>query len=1032
MPNVTIISTVTGPHWQGGDAPTLIIESGGPFIAAGGIPANNSGGPFREEYETSVNGGGYVVVPDVTLPSTEDSSDPSATYFAYFQKANAYDSVSRIPFSVFGPGRGFRVPASPTSTTWEDIALNMGAAGPAALADRTVNNLTVVNNTEVQGTLTAPTITGDTEFTGDIDAQDITAQRVVADLSLSVGLPGSVDGTNYDTLINDGSVDIRANDDGAHPGAIVQVAHGVQILMRGYADRVEFGAPVVGVNSARKVYASVEGATLDGATEDTAAIQDLFDLATAGPVHVVIDGEALTAPLRIRGDTTLEFLPGCRLKLKDGANETLLRNANPVGSGAVTDKNITLINFTADGNYANQTGTGLYDRREPDGSLIGLIQLYGVENVRIIGGALRDSKSIALHMSNCRHVWIDDVYIDNNDPGEFQQGGIQIEGPASDIHIRNVSGTTQDDLIAFSPDGASYVEDPGGGDEVTGLGPYVAGGDITDWTVDGVTGEDAFSCVRIFAGSHRIDRGLIKTITGTFAGVLIWNDPATLVPTNIGTVIIEDVNVKMTGTPSPGTGAISLYGKAEAWILRNINFRGPSDDRALVYAAPGSDIGLLDIGDLAVYDTDPAAAGMTPVVVSGYVRRLKVPRPKFLRDPSLARAESFVKLTGTGARVDKVTFDDASLDRTLYGVYHHEGALRQFSSRGGEMEDAGGGLLLRSDVNTLREVIASGFSGRQARAFYSTVASAAVLRGDAFVRDAVAPTFTSATVNASGRLLVVTFSKPVNGPNFTDGVIIKKGGVTQTVNNAFLLPGAGNQVGYVLISSVAGGSTVTWEYDAAAGLITDWHSNPLATLAAQSVTVAANVERAFDQFVDSSTGLPYTVVTALAGRTAWPTAAANPWAFQAGSSSKQKVYGDRARLDGTGPTTEQAVFDCGQANVVVQATAMFTGPQGGAGIIFRGVDASNYWLFWMTAAGTQLFSVSAGVATLRASNTLPHVPNVYYRLTVSVTSGNVISCQVDDEATVGITNSTHATATKVGLQGYYGPAFFDDLIVVSL
>lgn len=153
MPNVTIEETETSLQWQGGVAPTLIIEAAAPFFTAEGIPVNNGGGPFRVEYETEVDEETLIVtIPQVTLPSTEDSSIPTVTYYAYFQKANAYDAASKTPYATFGSQRGFRVPASPTTTTWEDLDANMGGTFTSAPADKSVGgNLDVAGNFTLGG-----------------------------------------------------------------------------------------------------------------------------------------------------------------------------------------------------------------------------------------------------------------------------------------------------------------------------------------------------------------------------------------------------------------------------------------------------------------------------------------------------------------------------------------------------------------------------------------------------------------------------------------------------------------------------------------------------------------------------------------------------------------------------------------------------------------------------------------------------------------------------------------------------------------
>ena len=519
-------------------------------------------------------------------------------------------------------------------------------------------------NAQVGGILTTPHMAGPVDVDG-----DLTAQKVIADLSESVGLRGNVDGTNYETLINDGSVDIDANADEVHPAAIVEVKHGAQSHRRGSENRAELSAPVKGVLPDVVVYASNNGVVMDsnlesgGGTDNTAAMQALLDLAPAlGSVHIVNDGPALVGALNYHGNTTVECTGGGGFYLKDATNRAMFRNANPVGSGAVTDKHIRFINCTFNGNAVNQVGIGAYNRREVDGTLIGLVQLYGVEDVKVLNCTFINSKSIALHFSNATNFLVEDCYIDSNLLGEYQQGGCQVEGPASNFTIRRLKGSTQDDLVGIASNDNVYVEGP-----FTGIGPYVAGGDITDWSVLDLQGiGKAFSGVRLFnpgASANRIDRGLIDGVTGTFTLAVLWNEPGGVYNPahgNIGTVTLRNVNVHMLDTVLPaitipgGRGGVMLYNSIDNLILENINFNDPEDNRSHLYIDRDCDIKSLYINGFNVFDTvDNGSTAMFLLDNGARLRNGNFRNINWVRGSSHARAATLMQINA-GCTVDNL------------------------------------------------------------------------------------------------------------------------------------------------------------------------------------------------------------------------------------------------------------------------------------------------------------------------------------------------------------------------------------------
>lgn len=287
MPDVTISSTQTGLKWQGGAAaPTLIIEAAAPFLTAAGIPVNNGGGPFRAEYATTINGSGYVVVPDVTLPSTEDSTVPDVTYFAYFQKSNVYDPASRMPFSTFGLGRGFRVPESPTTTTWEEIDANMGTSLPMTPGDRTVGNLHTTGDVVIDG---------DLEVGGNVDFAGV----LTGNIGGATNIPGTPSGPAFESVESDASLWLKYQADGLDIGRfdLLRGDPGTSVLGVNADGEVDVFTPTEAVKLALAAdvtpYANVANYLMTPGTDITTALQTLIDnIEAAGKDEVIFFPEA--------------------------------------------------------------------------------------------------------------------------------------------------------------------------------------------------------------------------------------------------------------------------------------------------------------------------------------------------------------------------------------------------------------------------------------------------------------------------------------------------------------------------------------------------------------------------------------------------------------------------------------------------------------------------------------------------------------------------------------------------------------------
>ncbi len=114
------------------------------------------------------------------------------------------------------------------------------------------------------------------------------------------------------------------------------------------------------VQAKLREYVSVKdfGAVGDGVTDDTAAIQATLN--SGGQVEFVSGTYLITSTLNIPSDTKLVGNgKDTAIKLANGANTHMLQNVN-YRSGS--NDNITIDGLVIDGNVANQTNNGAYDK----------------------------------------------------------------------------------------------------------------------------------------------------------------------------------------------------------------------------------------------------------------------------------------------------------------------------------------------------------------------------------------------------------------------------------------------------------------------------------------------------------------------------------------------------------------------------------------------------------------------------------------------------------------------------------------------
>jgi hypothetical protein len=158
MPNITIPTVATELQWYGDGAPELVITVNEPFLTSAEVPVLVEGVELR--VTCTLNSDKKVVIPQITLSSTEDSPDrPTARYLAHLE--GTFNGRRRsVPFSVFGGG--FSLSVEPAVQTWADIRTNNIGTLPTA----TIGNKAVSGDFSVGGDLD---VAGETALGGDLD-----------------------------------------------------------------------------------------------------------------------------------------------------------------------------------------------------------------------------------------------------------------------------------------------------------------------------------------------------------------------------------------------------------------------------------------------------------------------------------------------------------------------------------------------------------------------------------------------------------------------------------------------------------------------------------------------------------------------------------------------------------------------------------------------------------------------------------------------------------------------------------------------
>jgi hypothetical protein len=231
----------------------------------------------------------------------------------------------------------------------------------------------------------------------------------------------------------------------------------------------------------------------DGVHDDTAAIQARLDI---GAPDIYLPPPAshyrISNALAIHSGQTLRLDTGTVIRLAPNCDCQMIVNSDPEKG----NRDIALIGGIWDMNNPEQ-GNGKNGLAMKNFGI--LMRFDNIERFTIRGVTLRDPHSFGMLLARLKYFTIEDIVFDyahlcvNND-------GVHIEGGCRFGLVRNLRGTTTDDMVAINGDDFN---------QYTGL-------PIEDLTVDGVFTEHSAQCVRIMSGGSHVRNITVSNVHGSF------------------------------------------------------------------------------------------------------------------------------------------------------------------------------------------------------------------------------------------------------------------------------------------------------------------------------------------------------------------------------------------------------------------------------------------------------------------------------------------------------------------------------------
>ena len=231
-------------------------------------------------------------------------------------------------------------------------------------------------------------------------------------------------------------------------------------------------------------------------TDRTEELQRLLD--RGGDVFVPAGEYEISRTLKIRDDTALRLEHGAVIRLADGAKCVMLENEGL--HERRRNRNITVSGGVWDGNNARQSRDAfpVYD----DLLYMGIVlRFVGVDDLVISSLTVKDPESYSMQICDAERFTVEHITFDHN-LLRPNMDGVHVQGPARFGMIRDVKGTTNDDLVALNCD--------------DGIGCEITRGRIEDVSVDGLYSDCGYTAVRLLSCGSVLRNVHVSNVFGTY------------------------------------------------------------------------------------------------------------------------------------------------------------------------------------------------------------------------------------------------------------------------------------------------------------------------------------------------------------------------------------------------------------------------------------------------------------------------------------------------------------------------------------
>lgn len=193
--------------------------------------------------------------------------------------------------------------------------------------------------------------------------------------------------------------------------------------------------------------------------DDTRALQKGIDQAAKKGTNrfdIPAGHYVISAPLLIPSNFTLTADPKAYIELKKSSNQYLLRNRDLVNG----NENIKVVGGKWNGNAWTQTRT-IRDQVGNSDFCFGFF-FYKVKNLEVGRLQIDSTRSWGIAYMECDSVYIHNIRFQQNPfrdarfTSALNHNGDGVTGGGNNVLIENISGFTNDDLIAFASGGASF------------------------------------------------------------------------------------------------------------------------------------------------------------------------------------------------------------------------------------------------------------------------------------------------------------------------------------------------------------------------------------------------------------------------------------------------------------------------------------------------------------------------------------------------------------------------------------------------